>query len=759
MHGEPIAHRELLEHASFLRRLARDLVQDPSRVDDAVQDVWLRALQRPPRHGSNLRGWLRVVLTHHLRSAARAAAVRPDRDAQASVAGELAGRDPGVEDVAALRAVTEAVLALEEPLRSLVVQHYYHGRTLAEIAERSDTPVSTLKSRLQRALGLLRTRLKAGTGEEWPRALRALALMDPLAAPAAGSAVAPGVLLMSTKVTCAVAMVVLLVGAAWWWSQHEGADSAHPELQAGSLSQASHPDGAGASGSPPFDSVPTEARREALSEAAPSGPVPLSAPIRFRAVLRDEEGRAVIGAWSASFTLTDSDGFVRTGRAPGPADGTFTFASLAPRTYWFEASAHGYLGRAGVVELAASELEVERDITLPRAPRLRVRITTPAGQELLSELSAEARLSRPATLRPFATRERPGEWMTEIVGSVNNPVGIGQFWNYGPDFEALGAGYAGYLLLDEPLPAFVSLAHAQRVLSTVEVFPGQEEVSFVLSRADVEASFGTLRLRAVEELTGTPVPSASAVLDGPTEVIAGGSKSPRTDTAGELEVRRVAPGNYVLILIAEGRTSPRRVVRVEAGGVTDLGTIELAPTRQVELRVEHGGRSAGARRFQLDALDPAVPGITPRFQDWVRSRDDGVLDLSWVEPGHYVLRSAEDGRYPFSSLPSEALVSGNVVLDLSRALSNPVPTIELRLPVQLLLDCGPGTPFKSTVVIADGAGHAYSRVRVDRAGPVAVALCEGSYALTLVAADGSVLAEATALLDKPVTRVELRPRR
>ena len=51
----------LLQHAEFLRRLARSLVGDASAADDVVQETMLRALERPPAHRENLRGWLGLV--------------------------------------------------------------------------------------------------------------------------------------------------------------------------------------------------------------------------------------------------------------------------------------------------------------------------------------------------------------------------------------------------------------------------------------------------------------------------------------------------------------------------------------------------------------------------------------------------------------------------------------------------------------------------------------------------------------------------
>src|SRR5260221_14042074 len=117
MGAEPIPHEMLLRHADFLRRLARDLVGDPAAADDAVQEVWLRALEKPPRHGANVRGWLRVVLTNLVRSKARGESRREAREREHALDRGDLDHTPNPSDEATLRSVTEAVLALEEPLR------------------------------------------------------------------------------------------------------------------------------------------------------------------------------------------------------------------------------------------------------------------------------------------------------------------------------------------------------------------------------------------------------------------------------------------------------------------------------------------------------------------------------------------------------------------------------------------------------------------------------------------------------------------
>ena len=63
---------ELLAHAEFVRRLARQLcAADPQGADDLAQDVWVAALEQPPRHRSRLASWLAAVARNLLASRLR----------------------------------------------------------------------------------------------------------------------------------------------------------------------------------------------------------------------------------------------------------------------------------------------------------------------------------------------------------------------------------------------------------------------------------------------------------------------------------------------------------------------------------------------------------------------------------------------------------------------------------------------------------------------------------------------------------------
>lgn len=152
---------ELLAHAGWLHGLACQLAGDGSLAEDAVQETWLTALRgRRPRAGSE-RPWLARVLRNSLLQGWRKDRSRTDREQahgreQPSVA-------PGPDNVVARargqESLVQAVLDLEEPFRSTVLRRYFDGISSVEMARELGVAPSTVRTRLQRALEILKGRL------------------------------------------------------------------------------------------------------------------------------------------------------------------------------------------------------------------------------------------------------------------------------------------------------------------------------------------------------------------------------------------------------------------------------------------------------------------------------------------------------------------------------------------------------------------------------------------------------------------------
>ena len=157
--------QELIEHAGWIRALARGLVSDPAIAEDVAQDAWLAVLERPPEHSENLRGWIATVVRNTVRMRVRGDGRRADREtlvAQDSTE-ELPSASDLAERVETQRRPAARVLELEEPYQETVLLRYYEGLSSAEIARRTGVPAGTVRWRLSEGLA----RLRGGLDEDF----------------------------------------------------------------------------------------------------------------------------------------------------------------------------------------------------------------------------------------------------------------------------------------------------------------------------------------------------------------------------------------------------------------------------------------------------------------------------------------------------------------------------------------------------------------------------------------------------------------
>lgn len=140
-------------HASRAVQLARFLGADDP--EDVAQEAFCRVFAardslEPDRDPG---AYLNRVVVNEVRSRARR---RSTRERFAPLIA-TAARDEGPADAhATRRALLQSVAALTPRQREVVVLRYWLDLTLAEIAAATDSPLSTVKSHLARALAALR---------------------------------------------------------------------------------------------------------------------------------------------------------------------------------------------------------------------------------------------------------------------------------------------------------------------------------------------------------------------------------------------------------------------------------------------------------------------------------------------------------------------------------------------------------------------------------------------------------------------------
>lgn len=203
-------HDELHRHAGALRRIARDLVRDPHAAEDVAQDTVRAALAAENLQPGPLGGWLQRTLENFVRQWRRGERRRNVRHAALPAPSAEPTPFEVLDRRETLAAVTEAVLALEEPYQTAVFLRYFADLPPRAIAQRTGQNLATVKSRLHRGLDLLRERLDRRCGDrgQWRLALAA-AFGMPLGVATAGLTLSTGAWIMSTaaKTTAAICLV------------------------------------------------------------------------------------------------------------------------------------------------------------------------------------------------------------------------------------------------------------------------------------------------------------------------------------------------------------------------------------------------------------------------------------------------------------------------------------------------------------------------------------------------------------------------
>jgi RNA polymerase sigma-70 factor (ECF subfamily) len=123
-------------------------------IDDAMQEIELRAIERPPRDRGAATSWACVVATNLAMDVHR----RAQRQDDVLPAGETAVLD-AAEPTGLRDAIRSGLAALTPELRATLVLRFYADFTVPEIAKATDAPEGTVKSRLHRAIEELRERL------------------------------------------------------------------------------------------------------------------------------------------------------------------------------------------------------------------------------------------------------------------------------------------------------------------------------------------------------------------------------------------------------------------------------------------------------------------------------------------------------------------------------------------------------------------------------------------------------------------------
>lgn len=146
------------EHQAMVYSLALHALRDPAAAEDITQDVFFALHQNLGRleGPSHIRHWLARVTSHRCIDEIRKRGYRRGPALEEVPEPGSAGGD---QDPLLLARLRQTVAALPARARLMILLRYQEEMELAEIARVLDMPVQTVKSRLHRALGLLREKM------------------------------------------------------------------------------------------------------------------------------------------------------------------------------------------------------------------------------------------------------------------------------------------------------------------------------------------------------------------------------------------------------------------------------------------------------------------------------------------------------------------------------------------------------------------------------------------------------------------------
>lgn len=154
--------QELASYRGFLIYLGLKMVRNRQDAEDLAHDAMVKALENKESFtpGTNMRAWLRRILTNHFLSGRARETMRRrlnsvTKDASTSWAGSF----PPAEEVLLGNQVREAVESLPAPYRDAIMKVDIEGLKYREMAGMANVPMGTVMSRLHRGRKMLASNL------------------------------------------------------------------------------------------------------------------------------------------------------------------------------------------------------------------------------------------------------------------------------------------------------------------------------------------------------------------------------------------------------------------------------------------------------------------------------------------------------------------------------------------------------------------------------------------------------------------------
>lgn len=616
------AFETILKETAWAKRVARAMIG--READDLLADAWTAAIENPPEQDDKVRGWLRVVMRRKAAKSRRRAFLAKSAEIGAARPEAVDSRDADDRLIDLHERLAAAVRDLPDPMRRAIILAYFKDMSGVEAARECGISHDAFRSRLSRALELLKKKFEKDFDSPRAAWIGLLALsgarIDGIGAGLAGASI------VTKKSTAAALFFVLMVtgGLGTWWLFHDDAKV----------------DGSGIGGlSTNVEAAENVTARRSADGVTSTDAAAAVAEEKISAVVVDENGSAVAAADVLFFTgdrvlgifATDTNGLVALDSAEESVDVVVRSPRHDLRRFKVARSV-----RPTTLALDVGEELSGRVVVLDgRIPRdFRLTLLTESEPALIQELP------------PLV-----GERILELWGD--------------PKKRSIAVdddGRFSWRIADERFDASLLIPDAFRIVGAADArFDDRVALRGVLRDLEILIMSRTVvGGMLVDAATGHPLVGRKVAI----RVADGGERTEdfrtkeATDEEGRFRIISDRVGPFDLSVTVSGAASGfPPVFRGLNGPKIDLGVIRVEMSTPLTARV-----------LVIDDKDRPIVGAVVRVSSWADPREfrtatDGTVTVPGLEDDSRWLRISAPG-FREKSVRVESADKANVVAEL-----------------------------------------------------------------------------------------------